>query len=265
MRSGWEPARRPEAGGREKRSLLKDFKADLHVHTCLSPCADWEMSPRKIIRRSQEVRLDLIAVCDHNSAENASAVMCAGLRRGICVLPGLEICSREEVHVLALFGELGQALAMQNLVYQHLSGENRPEFFGHQIVATEADEVLTESPRLLIGATGLGLDRIVRATHDLKGLSLAAHVDRPANGIIQQLGFIPADLDLDGVEVSYRLSPAAAKTSLPAIGPLPCVTSSDAHDLKDIGRACTVLRMAAPTITEIGWALRGLRGRMLLI
>jgi hypothetical protein len=222
------------------------------------------MSPRKIIQRSQEVRLDLIAVCDHNSAENAGAVMQVGLRHGVGVLPGLEICSREEVHVLAVFGKLGQALAMQELVYAHLSGENRPEFFGHQIVATAADEVLAESPRLLIGATGLGIDAIVRATHDLNGLSLAAHVDRPANGIIQQLGFIPADLDLDAVEVSYRLSPPAAKTALPAIGQLPCVTSSDAHRLEDIGRACSVLRMEAATIEEIDWALRGLHGRMLL-
>jgi len=265
MRSGWEPLRRSEAARPEKRSLLKHFKADLHIHTCLSPCADWDMSPRKIIRRSQEVQLDLIAVCDHNSAENTGAVMRVGLRHGVCVLPGLEICSREEVHVLALFGELRQALAMQDLVYAHLSGENRPELFGHQIVATEADEVLAESPRLLIGATQLGLSDIARATHDLNGLSLAAHVDRPANGIIHQLGFIPADLDLDGVEVSYRIPPAAAKTTLPAIGHLPCVTSSDAHDLNDIGRACTVLRMAAPTIGEVAWALKGVRGRKVLI
>jgi PHP family Zn ribbon phosphoesterase len=240
---------------------LKDFRADLHVHTCLSPCADWEMSPRKIIRRSRELRLDLIAVCDHNSAENADAVMREGRRHGVCVLPGLEICSREEVHVLALFGELEPALAMQDLVYAHLPGENRPELFGHQIVATAADEVLAESPRLLIGATGLALEAIVRATHDRNGLSLAAHVDRPANGILQQLGFIPSGLDLDGVEVSHRLSPAAARNAFPAIGPLPCVTSSDAHGLAEIGRASTVLRMAAPTLAEIGWALRGLHGR----
>jgi hypothetical protein len=244
--------------------MLTDFTADLHVHTCLSPCADWEMSPRRIIGRSRELRLDLIAVCDHNSAENADALMREGRRRGVCVLPGLEICSREEVHVLALFGELRPALAMQELVYAHLAGENRPELFGHQIVATDADEVLAECPRLLIGATGLALEAIVQATHALSGLSLAAHVDRPANGILQQLGFIPPGLDLDGVEVSHRLPPAAARTALPGIGRRPCVTSSDAHRLEDIGRARSVLRMAAPTITELGWALQGLHGRMLL-
>jgi len=245
--------------------LLKEFKADLHVHTCLSPCADLEMSPRQIIRRSRAVHLDLIAVCDHNSAENAAVVMREGRRNGVCVLPGLEICSREEVHVLALFEEPGQALAMQAIVYAHLSGENRPELFGYQIVATEADEVLGENPRRLIGATRLGLTDIVRATHALNGLSLAAHVDRPANGILNQLGFIPADLDLDGVEVSYRIPPAVAQATLPGIANRPCVTSSDAHRLDDIGRACTVFRMAAPTLVEVAQALKGIRGRRILI
>jgi hypothetical protein len=245
--------------------LLREIKADLHIHTCLSPCADWEMSPRKIIRRSREAQLELIAVCDHNSAENVAAVMHAGRRNGVCVLPGLEICSREEVHVLALFGAPEQALAMQDLVYAHLSGENRPELFGFQIVASAADEVLAENPRLLIGATRLALMDIVRATHALNGVSLAAHVDRPANGILNQLGFIPPDLDIDGVEVSYRIPPAAVQTLLPAIGNRPCVTSSDAHRLEDIGRACTVFQVASATIQEVAWALKGARGRKILI
>lgn len=243
---------------------LIEYKTDLHIHTCLSPCADWEMSPRRIIRRSREVNLDVIAVCDHNSAENADAVACEGRRCGVRVLPGLEICSREEVHMLAIFDKLEQALAMQDIVYAHLSGQNRPDLFGHQIVATEADEVLAENPRLLIGATRLGLMEIVRATHALSGLSLAAHVDRPLNGIINQLGFIPDGLEIDAVEVSHRISLDAAKTSLSAIRNLPCVTSSDAHGLSDIGRASIALRMTAPTVAEVKLALRGLSGRRIV-
>jgi hypothetical protein len=244
--------------------LLREFKADLHVHTCLSPCADWEMSPRKIIRASRAAGLGLIAVCDHNSAENAGAVMSEGRRQGLPVLPGMEICSREEVHVLAIFGELEQALTMQAIVYAHLPGENRPEIFGYQIVATEADEVFAQNPRLLIGATALALADIVQATHALKGLSLAAHVDRPANGIIQQLGFIPQGLDLDGVEVSHRMSPAAAQSALPAIRSLPCLTFSDAHVLSDIGRARTGLLLEAATFDELCLALKATRGRRIL-
>ena len=244
--------------------MLKEFRADLHIHTCLSPCADWEMSPRRIIRRSRESGLDLIAVCDHNSSENSAAVAAEGHRAGIAVIPGLEICSREEVHMLAFFGGMEQALSMQALIYAHLPGENRPEVFGYQIVANDADEVVAENPRLLIGATGLSVEQIVRSTHGMGGLCLAAHVDRPANGIIHQLGFIPPDLGIDGVEVSHRVPLATARQALPAIGSLTCLRSSDAHRLDDIGRAATVFLMAAPTLGEVRLALTNQHGRRVI-
>lgn len=246
-------------------AVLKEFKTDLHIHTCLSPCGDWEMSPRNIIQRSLEASLDLIAVCDHNTSENAGAVMREGRRQGVRVLPGLEICSKEEVHILAIFDELERALAMQEWVYAGLPGQNQPEVFGYQIVANEDNEVLGENPRLLIGATRLGLADIVRQTHALDGLSVSAHVDRPANGIINQLGFIPPDLMIDAVEVSRRIALPRARQVLPDIGDRPCITSSDAHYLKDIGAAHTVLRMATATIEEIGFALRGEQGRGVLV
>ena len=244
--------------------MLREYKTDLHIHTCLSPCADWEMSPCGIIQRCLDTGLDLIAVTDHNSGENAAAVMREGRRKGIFVLPGMEICSREEVHILAVFGELEQALTMQRFVYAGLDGDNQPEVFGYQIVANEYSEVLGENPRLLIGSTRHGIEEIVRQTHAMGGLSVSCHVDRPANGIINQLGFIPPGLELDGVEVSYRVNLAKARELIPVIGALPCITSSDAHFLQDIGRAATVFRMAAPTIAEIGLALRGEHGRGIL-
>jgi PHP family Zn ribbon phosphoesterase len=248
----------------EGPAVLKDFKTDLHIHTCLSPCGDWEMSPRNIIQSCLDASLDLIAICDHNTSENAGAVIREGGRLGVCVLPGLEICSKEEVHILAVFGELDQALAMQEWVYASLEGQNQPEVFGYQIVANEDSEVLGENQRLLIGATRLGLGDIVRQTHSLDGFSVSSHVDRPVNGIINQLGFIPPDLMLDAVEISYRIALSRAREALPEIGNRPCITSSDAHFLKDIGRAYTVLRMASPTFAEIGLALRGEQGRRIV-
>ena len=241
--------------------VLAEYRADLHVHTCLSPCADWGMSPRRIVARARELGLGLIAVCDHNSAENAAVVMQAGRERGLAVLPGMEVCSREEVHLLTLFDAPGQALGMQAAVYAQLPGANRPEVFGHQIVATAGDEVLAENPRLLIGACGLGLEAVVRTARALGGVCLAAHVDRPANGLLQQLGFIPPGLDLDGAELSHRVSPADARARWPALRGLPCLASSDAHFLDDIGRAHTLLRLAAPTLAELRLALRGVDGR----
>lgn len=240
---------------------LKRFNADLHIHTCLSPCSDWEMSPKQIIERCCEKGIDIIAVCDHNSAENADSLICVGAERGICVLPGMEVCSREEVHIVTFFEELSQALSMQEYVYEHLPGENQSEVFGCQVVADKHDNVVGENERLLIGATQLGVHEIVDKAHSLNGLSIASHIDRPAYGIINQLGFIPPDLMLDGVEVSFRMP--LQKTWDTGIGgrTLPCVTSSDAHYLDDIGRASTPFLLAAPGFAEVRFALQEKEGR----
>jgi PHP family Zn ribbon phosphoesterase len=247
------------------RPSLKQFKADLHIHSCLSPCGDWDLSPRGIIQKSREVGLDLIAICDHNTVENAGAAMREGERQGVRVLPGMEVCSKEEVHILALFETLDAAWKMQTYVYANLPGENRPEVFGCQVVANEHDEVLAENPRLLIGATRLGLHDIVKKTHELGGLSLSCHVDRPAYGIINQLGFIPADLALDGVEVSRHIKLADAHKTVAGIEKFSCITSSDAHFLEDIGKVWTIFQMAEPTIAEIRKSLLQRGGRRILI
>lgn len=245
--------------------MLKHFKTDMHIHTCLSPCSDWDMSPQKIVQRSLDVGLDVIAVCDHNTAENAGAVMKEGENKGLKVLPGIEVCSKEEVHILALFDELDQSLAMQDYVYANLNGENQPEVFGHQVVANDNDEVIGENPRLLIGATQLGLYEIVDKTHRLAGISLSSHVDRITYGIIGQLGFIPPDLEIDGVEVSHRVELATARDDVPGIGQFPCVTASDAHFLDDIGKVRTVFILAQPTIDEFRRALQDKDGRRIKI
>jgi PHP family Zn ribbon phosphoesterase len=245
----------------EENESLKHFQADLHIHTCLSPCSDWEMSPRKIVAKSINNQLDIIAICDHNSAENVQAAIYVGERLGLCVLPGMEICSREEVHVLGLFSAVEQAQAMQEFIYAHLPGENQAELFGYQVIVNDKDEVLGEVSRLLIGASRLSLQDIAVKIHELGGLSIASHVDRPSFGIVGQLGFIPTDLSLDGLEVSYRVPLNEVRKKIPGVMDLPCISSSDAHFLDDIGKAKTVFTLAKPTFEEIRLALKGKKGR----
>jgi PHP family Zn ribbon phosphoesterase len=244
--------------------LLKKFKADLHIHSCLSPCSDWEMSPKNIIEKSLERQLDLIAICDHNTAENAAATSREGARQGIVVLPGMEICSREEVHIVTLFKNIEDALKMQEYIYDHLPGKNQPEVFGHQVVADEHDQVLGENARLLIGATRLSLHDIVVKAHHLNAVCISSHVDRPSYSLIGQLGFIPEDLHLDAVEVSYRIPLDKALSEVPSIKGYPCVTASDAHFLRDIGKVWTEFLLAAPTLEEIHMALAGAEGRRIV-
>ncbi len=244
--------------------MLKNFRADLHIHSCLSPCSDWDMSPKKIVQKSLEKRLDLIAICDHNTAENLPATLREGKRQGIAVLPGMEICSKEEVHLVTLFKNIEDSLTMQEYVYAHLPGQNQPEVFGHQVIADEHDQVLGENPRLLIGATKLSLADIVTKVHQLGGICISSHVDRPSYSLIGQLGFIPPDLHLDAVEVSYRVTLDKALSQVPGIKGYPCVTSSDAHFLDDIGKVWTEFFLAAPTLEEIRMALAGIDGRRIL-
>ena len=244
--------------------MLKKFKADLHIHSCLSPCSDWDMSPKKIVAKSLEQHLDLIAICDHNTAENAAATMREGSRQGIVVLPGMEICSREEVHLVTLFKKIEDALKMQDFIYDHLPGKNQPEVFGHQIVADEHDQVLGENSRLLIGATQISLLAIVEKAHHLNGICISSHVDRPSYSLIGQLGFIPENLHLDAVEVSYRVPLKSALNEVPGIKNYPCVTASDAHFLHDIGKVYTEFILAAPALEEIRMALAGTDGRRIV-
>lgn len=245
-------------------SPLSMFRADLHIHTCLSPCGDWDMTPRAVIEKSAEKKLNIIAVTDHNSVENAGAAMACGRENGVTVLPGMEICSQEEVHVIALFDDLEQAGAMQAFVYDHLDGENNPDVFGYQVVANEQDEVEDQNPRLLIGATRIGLNTLVSKIHETGGLAIAAHIDKTAYSILAQLGFIPPDLPLDGVEVSFRARPEEASQTLLMGAAIPCITSSDAHFLHEIGRVSTKFHMEEPTLSEIKKALQGTDGRTIM-
>ncbi len=240
---------------------MRAFKSDLHIHSCLSPCADLDMSPKAIVQRSLEQGLDIIAICDHNSAENVEASIRAGIKHRIKVLPGMEISSKEEVHTLAIFETTEQALMMQDVVYQHMKGTNRPELFGDQVIANEFDEVEGFNDRLLVSATSMGLEEIVKETSRLGGLSIASHVDRPSFSILSQLGFIPQDLGLDALEISHSSKWEDILYDVMGVEKLPAVTFSDAHFLADIGKVYTLLFLEAPNIEEIRMALLGESGR----
>ena len=241
---------------------LRVITADLHVHTCLSPCATLDMTPRKIVAQARRMKLDMIAVTDHNTVENAGALMAAAADVELTVIPGLEITTAEEAHVLALFPSLDAAVAMQELVYAHLTpGENDEDLFGLQVVASAADEVEGMCTRLLMGATDLDLDRVVGAIGDRGGLAVAAHVDRDSFSLISQLGFIPSGLDLAALGISRQLTLAEARVRFPEYGDHTFLSTSDAHDLDQLGTNPTQLMMAAPDFDELRLALAGEDGR----
>ena len=237
------------------------FKADLHIHTCLSPCAELNMGPKTIVQQALQQGLDVIGISDHNSSENVSAVMRAAQDRNLKVLPGMEVTTKEEVHILAVFDSADRALQLQEIVYEHLPGENDPEAFGLQVVVNEDHDVLGFNKRLLAGATELSVEQVVDSICSLDGLAIAAHVDRETFGILGQLGFIPEELHLDGLELSRHTSREEAKRRFPEYARYAFLRSSDAHSATDIGKVWTSLLLVEPSMQEIRKALRGEDGR----
>jgi anti-sigma regulatory factor (Ser/Thr protein kinase) len=237
---------------------------DTHIHSCLSPCAELDMHPAALVNAAVQAGLDAIAVCDHNSAENAGAVQRAGNAVGLTVIPGMEITSAEEVHILGLLPNLEAAMALQSKVYRSLPGRNVENAFGMQVIANESAEVLGFNERLLSGATTLNVNEVVADIHDFDGLAVASHVDRERFGIIGQLGFIPPDLNLDAIEVSQQTPLPQARLSFAPEEERAILCASDAHEPKDIARAATYAWMEQATLDELRKALAGEDGRAIL-
>jgi PHP family Zn ribbon phosphoesterase len=236
--------------------MARRFKADLHIHTCLSPCGDLEMSPTGIVQAALRKGLEIIAVCDHNSAENVPAVMEAARESGLLVLPGIEITTREEVHIVGFFDSYADALKIQEFVYERLHGENDAEAFGMQPVVNAEGDVLGFNPRLLIGSADASVEEAVKQIHEAGGLAIAAHIDREAFGIVAQLGFIPEGLALDALEISCRMTLEDARTRYPEYERYYFLRSSDAHRLEEIGQVSTELMLGEGSFCAIQAMLR---------
>lgn len=241
--------------------MIRAFRCDLHVHTCLSPCADLEMYPTALVRRAVETGLDVIAVCDHNASENAPHVIDAARDTKLTVLPGMEITSREEVHLLAIFDSLLPLQGLQEIIYRHLPGKNDEERFGCQAIVNARDEVEGFNEKLLIGATELSLDELVRQVHSLEGIVVASHIDRESFSVISQLGFVDPAIPFDAMEISGTDGSAGARKKYPELARRPFLESSDAHRIREIGQRFTEIFMETPTVVELKKAFAGHEGR----
>ncbi|MHB8770169.1 MAG: PHP domain-containing protein [Syntrophales bacterium] len=245
---------------------LYKFFADLHVHTALSPCAGDSATPPNIVAAAIEQGMQMIAVTDHNSAENVAAVVKCGRLHGLKVIPGMEVASREEVHLVCLLDSVERALDLQAIVYAALPKmSNRPDYFGRQLVLDSAGAVTGECVRLLMAATDLSLDRVIAEVHRLGGLVIAAHVDRPSFSVIANLGLVPPDARFDAVEISAALTRDEAATRFPSLGGLPIITASDAHRPEEIGCSPTLFLLEKMDLEDIGMAFQGRNEREYLI
>ncbi len=240
---------------------LKIFRSELHIHTVLSPCAGIEMIPPLIVSTALERGLNLIAITDHNASDNIGAVMEAAQGTGLSVLPGIEIQTQEDVHVLCLFDELDQLLDLQSLVDKNLPRlENNIEFFGEQFVVDATGEFLHRKKQLLITATNLSFDRVFYAVDDLGGLFIPAHVNRQVFGLFYHLGFVPPDLPIVALEISRHITVDQAWEKHPQTRNYPLIQSGDVHYLDDFLGVNQFL-IANPTIAEMKMAFNNESGR----
>lgn len=210
------------------------FRADLHIHSCLSPCGSLEMSPDRIVREAQRAGLNALALTDHNSALNTPAFQFHCQAAGIAALFGLEANTTEDVHMLCLFDDPTAALELGAEIYEQLAEfPNDPLRFGDQVQVNEHNEVLSQPERLLIAACRYDTGELLRRVHEKGGLVIPSHIDREYCGILNQLGFLPSD-PYDAVEISRR---NLAVRRVETYNGYPVTTASDAHQPEAIGTA----------------------------
>ena len=240
---------------------LKQYKAELHLHTVLSPCASVEMIPPLIIQTARDRQINLIAVTDHNSTGNIKAVMEAAEGSNIVVLPGMELQTREEIHSLCLFDNLEQTAEFQEIVSRSLPGiQNRANTFGEQFIVDASGDFIRREERMLLTSSSLSLKSAWEHVNRLGGLLIPSHVNRTVFGLLPVLGFVPEDISLEALEISRQISPSHARQQYPQLKRYPLIQNGDAHQLEDI-LGVTTYTLLLPTISEIRLALKGLQGR----
>jgi PHP family Zn ribbon phosphoesterase len=219
------------------------------------------MIPPLIVKRARELALGIIAITDHNSGENAGAVIEAAQGFDLAVLPGMEVQSREEVHVLCLFDTLEQLLDWQTVVYSHLPPlENKADVFGPQFVVDATGDFIRYNDRLLLTSTSLSVEEIVGHVEERAGLCIAAHVDRPAFSLLANLGFVPQGARFAAMEITHNTSADEMQRQHPSLAGYSFVCSGDAHRLIEMSDR-TIVTVSEPTITELLLAFRRQGGR----
>ena len=226
--------------------------SDLHMHSCLSPCGSDDMTPANIGGMAMIKGLQMIALTDHNTAGNLPTMQKVADAYGLLLIPGIEITTKEEVHLLGYFPDVKTAVDFGEFLRGHLPPKkNRPSLFGNQLVMDEDDNVIREEDALLIGATDLSLEQLSRLVREAGGVPVPAHINRGSNGLLVNLGMMPPDIAFTAVEV-WRALPCP---HTPQEGRV-VLHSSDAHYLGDILEPEITMELEEPTVAAFLEKLR---------
>lgn len=238
------------------------YKADLHIHTVISPCGDLEMSPCNIVAKAKEKGLSIIGIADHNCTKHGPLISSLAAKEDIYVLMGAEVTTKEEAHCLCFFPN-GEVLS----IFQSFLDEKLPplpldtKHFGFQVVVNEQEEIVEELPYLLITAIDASIEQVEQKVHELDGLFIPAHINKNKFSVISQLGFIPFDLNYDALEISPHTTKTKFCLTLPLLEQKTFIQCSDAHLIDGIGCAYTNFYIENKSFDEIKMALHNQQGR----
>ena len=241
---------------------MNKYLADLHIHTALSPCAEPEMSPANIVKQAKKCGLSIIGITDHNSTLNAGLTKIIGERNGIFVLTGAEVTTKEEVHCLVFFEKDTELSAFQEFIEENISRiPNNEGYFGYQPVVDENDQIIQLLDYFLPASLKKSIDQIRKKVDELNGIFIPAHIDRPVNSILSQLGFVPKGLNIDAMSISANSSEKDVRKHHVINHEMAFTHDSDAHCLDQIGEICSEFYLHEINFREIKMALKKEAGR----
>ncbi len=229
---------------------------DLHMHSCLSPCGDDDMTPYNVAGMAALCGLQVIALSDHNTCGNCAPFLAAAAEAGLIALPAMELTTSEEVHVLCLLPTLEAARAFSDYVYGRLPDfPNDESIFGRQVRMGEADTVLGVEPRLLTSATDIGLYDVAALLASYGGAAIPAHIDRPSFSLLANLGFYDPSMGFSVMELTAAADEGALRKAHPELAGVRFIRNSDAHYLHQIPEAGKTLTVEAATAEGVLRAL----------
>ena len=214
---------------------MNRYTYDLHVHSCLSPCADNDNTPNNLAGMAALNGIQIMALTDHNTCRNCPSFFAAAKRYGVIPVPGMELTTAEDIHVVCLFENLEDALAFNDEIdTRRILIPNRKDIFGDQFLMDEADEIAGEEPHLLSNATTVSLDEAPELVKKFGGVAYPAHIDRESNGVIAVLGTFPESPVFTAAELHFAKNLATYPEEFPVLKEKTLVVSSDAHFLGDL-------------------------------
>jgi len=240
---------------------MKNYRAELHTHTVLSPCASIEMIPPLIIAEAESKNIDILAITDHNSIDNIQSVIDAAQDSNITIIPGIELQTREEIHSICLFDTMEQISAF----YKHILPtfpdiKNDKDYFGEQFIVDKTGDFIRREERLLISSADISLSSAFYQVQKHHGLMIPAHVNRSAYGLFPVLGFVPEDIQIEILEISKHLDPYDDIDQFPQLSNYHIIQNGDAHFLEDI-IGFNQFKVEQITIDEITQAIKNQNGR----